>query len=291
MEIINNDGLTHNVLVQNSNIFPLPPAPELPGRGVFINAQSGSLNAAIAYNLIVTDNHTIATQDDGAPNSLILDLRGNSTLTTNNSGVPTMRIEGSGTHSTILTTWEYPNQVIGSVNPGGGGGILFDQVTFDADGNPSNGFQQVVFGGGELKIGSVPPESISRVSGDGLSFLNTSGSLSIPILNIGNRGGNGLKIDLSTGSDFDLTVGSGTIDSDEGDFPGVSASTSGDAQLCLDLSGLAITTSETTQDMHLEQMESSTLGITQASLNELSTENSGVSVDASGTIVFGCSIP
>ncbi len=91
-----------------------------------------------------------------------------------------------------------------------GGGILFDQVTFDADANPGNGYQQVPFTG-TLDIGSVPPSTISRVTGDGLSLINPTGDLSIETLNIANVNGTGLEID-GLGSTFNMTINGGTID-------------------------------------------------------------------------------
>ena len=90
---------------------------------------------------------------------------GNSTLSTFSAN-PVMSITGGGLHSTIVRSWDFPNQVIGGIT--GSSGILFDRVTFDADGDPSNGIQQVVFSDGPmddgaLDIGQVPPFTIQRV--------------------------------------------------------------------------------------------------------------------------------
>ena len=155
------------------------------------------------------------TQDGGAANSLILDLTGNSTLSTF-SAVPTMQFVGSGLHSTIVRSFDAPNQIIGGITSSSG--ILFDRVTFDADGNPGNGGQQVSFGSGDLDIGQVPPFTIQRVTGNGLTFLNTSGNLNIGTLNVANQTGVGLFVDNSAlGTMFSLSVDGGSINTIGGD--------------------------------------------------------------------------
>ncbi|MEM7357661.1 MAG: inverse autotransporter beta domain-containing protein [Pseudomonadota bacterium] len=212
IEITNNDGVDRTAVIDFNNIFELSGTP-IPGVGIQINAQSGTLTADLINNFIATDDHAIATQDGGVANSLILSLTGNSTLTTNNAGVPTMEIVGSGLDSTIVTAWDAPNQVIGDVGVFGsaGGGIVFNQVTFDADVNTA-GNQQVMFTG-TLDIGAVPPSTIARVTGDGLSFLNTSGSLRINELNVANFNGTGLEVDTKgLGTTFTLDIAGGDID-------------------------------------------------------------------------------
>ena len=98
IEITNNDGVDRTAVIDFNNIFELSGTP-IPGVGIQINAQSGTLTADLINNFIATDDHAIATQDGGVANSLILSLTGNSTLTTNNAGVPTMEIVGSGLDS------------------------------------------------------------------------------------------------------------------------------------------------------------------------------------------------
>ena len=66
---------------------------------------------------------------------------------------------------------------------------------------------------GTLDIGAVPPSTIARVTGDGLSFLNTSGSLSINELNVANFNGTGLEVDTKgLGTTFTLDIAGGDID-------------------------------------------------------------------------------
>ncbi len=203
IEVVNSDAVDRDVAITNSNIFPLA-GTGISNRGIFINSDgTGTLAANVTTNMIQSTNQAILTTDGGMANSLVLDLQ-NSTITTTAPGVFTQQHVGSGLHSTIVRSWNYPNQVTGLT----GGGIQFDQVSFDSDGDPSNGLQQVVFGGtGELQIGAAP----SRVQGEGLSLLATTGSLSIPTLNIFNTGGAGLNID-ATGTAFAFAAGGGIID-------------------------------------------------------------------------------
>jgi hypothetical protein len=56
------------------------------------------------------------------------------------------------------------------------------------------------------------------VQGDGLSFIDTTGDLNIPTLDIYNNGGTGLTVDTSgLGTTFNLSVDGGTIDASGGD--------------------------------------------------------------------------
>jgi hypothetical protein len=212
IEITNNDGQTRNADIIFNNVFGLG-VPDPTGRGIHINARNGTLNANLNANFFSTDQSTISTIDGGAANSLILDLVGNSTLTTN-LPQPTMSIVGGGLHSTIVRSWDFPNQVVAGIS--NSSGILFDRVTFDADGNPGNGFQQVDFGSGDLDIGSVPPLTVFRVEGNGLTFINPTGDLRIGVLNIANQNGTGLRVDKSLGLPFNLDIGGGTIDTISG---------------------------------------------------------------------------
>ncbi len=211
IEVVNNDGTDRTATITSNNIFPLA-GTGIANRGIFIDSSgTGTLEADVRFNSIVSTNQTILTTSGPTASSLILDLQ-NSTLTTDTPGVFTEEHVGGGLHSTIVRSWVSPNQVIGSViNGTGGGGTLFDQVTFDADANPGNGYQQVQFTG-TLDIGSVPPLTITRVTGDGLSFINPTGDLSIQTLNIANFNGTGLEVDTKgLGTTFNLVTGGGTI--------------------------------------------------------------------------------
>jgi len=217
IEVVNNDGTDRTATITSNNIFPLAGA-GIANRGIFINSSgTGTLEADVRFNQVASTNQTILTTSGPTAGSLIVDLQ-NSTLTTDTPGVFTEEHVGGGLNSTIVRSWDSPNQVIGAVISGtGGGGILFDQVTFDADGNPGNGYQQVQYTG-DLDIGSVPPLSITRVTGDGLSFIDPTGDLSIQTLNVANFNGTGLEVDTSgLGTTFNLSVDSGTVDTSGGD--------------------------------------------------------------------------
>ncbi|MDJ0629344.1 MAG: inverse autotransporter beta domain-containing protein [Rhodobacter sp.] len=212
IQIVNNDGTDRTASIINSNIFELT-GTGIANRGIFIESSgTGSLEADVRFNTIASTNQAIQTTSGTTAGSLILLLQ-NSPITTDTPGVFTQEHTGGGLHSTIVRSFEFPNQVIGAVVPGtAGGGILFDQVTFDADGNTGNGFQQVQFTN-ELTIGTPPPSTTTRVTGNGLSFVNTTGDLAIETLAIANSGGTGLLVDTSgLGTSFNLDVGSGTID-------------------------------------------------------------------------------
>lgn len=220
LDIVNSSG-THAVSLIFNNVFGLGVADPI-GRGISINVTGGELDARLDANFIASDNQTVFTADSGLPASLRLILQGNSTLSTNNPGVPTMEFIGGGLHSTIVRAWDSPNQVIGG-QVDMAGGIVFRQVTFDSDAVVANGFQQVVFDGGALDIGQVPPFTIQRVSGDGLRFDDPAGSLRIDTLNIANDGGFGLFVDpAAVNNGFVLDIGErtiNTINGTESNFP------------------------------------------------------------------------
>ena len=204
IELIDNDDVVLRIAsITNSNIGIGNP---IGNRGIFINSSgTGTLIANLSGNAISSTNQTILTNDDGVAGSLVLDMQ-NSTLTTNAAGTFTQEHVGSGLNSTIVRSWSGPNQVIGS--PIGSGGISFDRVTFDSSGTDLLGTQLVFRGTSTLQIGSVA----ARVLGDGLSLMGTSGSLSIPTLNVFNSGGVGLHAD-TTGTAFAFEASGGMIDS------------------------------------------------------------------------------
>ncbi|MEM0896310.1 MAG: hypothetical protein AAGJ79_05430 [Verrucomicrobiota bacterium] len=212
IEIINNDGNSREALIQNGNFGFGLSSGNLNGtleHGIKLTAASGQLDAEIVTCFIVSQRETIITTDGGQSQALLLDLVAKSPLTTTTPGVPTQSITGSALHSTIIRKWQPFNQVTGSIlQADEPGGLRFDRVTFDAEGNPSNGITQVVFGG-TLDIGSVPPSTVTRVVGPGLAFPNCTGDLRIDALNIANRGAPAVD---NSGSSLTLDIGSSTID-------------------------------------------------------------------------------
>lgn len=206
IEVVNNDATDRTVTIINNDIGSF--GNQVGNRGICINSTgTGTLNAIIRGNQINATNQAILTNSGFTAGSLVLDLQ-NSTITTTAPNTLTEEHVGSALHSTIVRRWTAPNQVVGS--PPGSGGIRFNLVTFDADADPSNGFQQVtVDGSGTIEIG----QNAGRVQGDGLSFINPWGDLNIPTLNVWNENGTGLEVDTKAlGTTFNLVVGGGTID-------------------------------------------------------------------------------
>ena len=212
VDVTNNDTTDRTFSFTNSNIGLVG---NVPGRGVAINSSgTGTLNATLTTTQIQSSQQTIfATASGGTANALILDLTDNGTLTTL-TGVPTMEIVGSALNSVIVTTLgANTTQIIGQ-GPGTGGGILFNQVTFDADGDTSNGNQQVT--GGTLQIGQGA-NAVQRVQGDGLSLLGPTGDLDLTQLTIFNNAGTGLEVDTKIGATtFNLDIAGGSIDTTGG---------------------------------------------------------------------------
>jgi len=209
IEIVNDDGRTRSAFVENGNVFG-PFGDEPLNRGIFINAQTGTLHATLEANSVSSYNQAILTTDGGTSNSLVLGLSGNSPLLTRNAGRPTLECVGGGAHSTFVRAWDYPNQILGGVL-GDAGGVRFDRVTFDADANPGNGYQQVDFGG-ELRMGAVPPHTVSRIRGDGLALTNTTGNLRIETLSIANQNGTAFLVATNgLETTFHLATSNGTI--------------------------------------------------------------------------------
>ena len=92
------------------------------------------------------------------------------------------------------------------VNQASDRGMSLNNVTFDSDLNTA-GYQTVT--GGATRIGewNTAGNPTDRVTGDGLSIVAPTGSLSFTDLDIANESGTGLLVDASTTTtDFSLTV-------------------------------------------------------------------------------------
>ena len=188
------------------------------GRGVFISSTgAGTLSVDFnGTNALHTTSHAIETNDSGTANQLNLDLAATGiTLENQTDGEFAAEFTGSGLNSTIVTALG-PVTVTGNGTSGNDrGGILFNRITFDADTTDAIFNDDQVVGTGTLQIGQSTGQ---RVEGDGLSFLNPSGDLSINTLNIFNDSGTGLEVDTKgLATTFNLAGGgSGTIDSTNG---------------------------------------------------------------------------
>lgn len=159
-------------------------------------ARSVSLN----NNSIHSTSHGIVTSDSGAISELSLVLNGN-TIETDNSSSLAMNIVGGGAGNSTVINGFNGVTVIGN---GAGGGILFDNVMFDAV--TGGGIQQVA--GGVAQIGQ---NAGARVDGAGLALNNARGNLAFTTVNIFNDSGIGLNVDSTPGT-FTLANAGGSID-------------------------------------------------------------------------------
>ncbi|MEM7068663.1 MAG: inverse autotransporter beta domain-containing protein, partial [Pseudomonadota bacterium] len=213
VDVLNDDATNRTFSFMNGNIG-LGAGSIILDRGITVESTgTGTLDATITTTQIQSINQAIFASSGANANSLILDLSDNGTLTRANAGGFTMEIAGGALNSTIVKTLGAgTTQLIG----GNGGGVLFNQVTFDADGNTGNGIQQAT--GGTLIIGS----GAGRVQGDGLSFLGPTGDIGFTQLTIFNNAGTGLEVDtkLFGGTTFNLDVAGGSIDTTGGPSEG-----------------------------------------------------------------------
>ncbi|WP_210160939.1 right-handed parallel beta-helix repeat-containing protein [Allomesorhizobium alhagi] len=184
------------------------------GDGISISASGAG---SVELNLISGNSVTApgfgleAFQSAGATGTVVLGLEGTVWETT---GAGTLAISvGSDTPGGTFVTAFGSNTVTGN---GVGGGIVFEGVTFDADPDFGIGIQQVVASGAN-RIGTG---AASRVSGVGLSLLDTSGSLDVGTLDIFNNSGAGdlaLVVDTTTlATTFTLAAQGGVIDNANG---------------------------------------------------------------------------
>ncbi|WP_425088811.1 beta strand repeat-containing protein [Stappia sp.] len=181
------------------------------GIGVDVDSSgTGALTVSLnGTNTIRSTGQALDADETGAgtPDNLRLSIR-NTTFESAAAGVPSVEITGqnvSSTTSSVNVRAFSDNAVIGN---GTGGGILFTGVDFNIN------------GGGTVAAGTlnVGQGTGSRVSGDGVSFIDTTGSLGLVTLNVYNTNGTGLEVNTKgSGTTFALTGGgTGTIDTTSG---------------------------------------------------------------------------
>ncbi|MCV3238434.1 hypothetical protein [Mesorhizobium sp. ZC-5] len=174
------------------------------GNGIDIDASgSGGVNLnLISGNSVTSPGDGLHVRHTAAAAAVALSLD-NTTWQTMLAGSQAVDVLSSTPNSTYVTSLD-ANTVTAN---GIGGGMVFNQVTFDADGNP--GTADIVSAGGTTNIGQGTLAN-QRVQGAGLSFINVSGNLSYDSLNIFNNAGTGLEVDTKTlGTTFTLAVNSG----------------------------------------------------------------------------------
>lgn len=182
--------------------------------GAGISASStgaGTLTLSVQGANLASTGAALVTTDGGTAGQLVLDLGSSSANTfERGSAGATVSITGSAANSTILSA-------LGGLTVTGngtGGGVLFDEVTFDASGTALSG--TAVTATGAVQIGQ---DASNRVAGDGLRFDAPEGRLNLGDLDIYNDAGTGLYVDTKTnGTTFTLTnsVATSTIDTTNG---------------------------------------------------------------------------
>lgn len=174
------------------------------GNGIDIDASgSGGVNLnLISGNSVTSPGDGLHVRHAAAAAAVALSID-NTIWQTTGAGSQAVDVLSLTPNSTYVTSLD-ANTVTAN---GIGGGMVFNQVTFDADGNP--GTVDTVSATGVTNIGQGTLAS-QRVQGDGLSFIDVSGDLAYDSLNIFNAGGIGLEVDTkSLGTTFTLAVNSG----------------------------------------------------------------------------------
>lgn len=174
------------------------------GNGIDIDASGfGGVNLnLISGNSITSPGDGLHVRHSAAAAAVALSLD-NTTWRTTGASSHAVDVLSLTPNSTYVTSLD-ANTVTAN---GVGGGMVFNQVTFDADGNP--GTVDTVSASGTTNIGQGMLAN-QRVQGAGLSFVNVSGVLAYESLNIFNNAGTGLEVDTkSLGTTFTLAVNSG----------------------------------------------------------------------------------
>ncbi|MBS0206166.1 MAG: right-handed parallel beta-helix repeat-containing protein [Planctomycetes bacterium] len=159
----------------------------------------------ISNNNLSGGASAVSSSDSGTAGELTLTLDGN-TYASEGVGSKAINVVGSGLNSTIVASMNG-----GTVNNNNtnGGGVNFNQVTFDASGTALSG---TTVNAGDWTIGANNP-----VNGDGLRMTDPSGNLAFGNLNITNDSGTGLYVDVkSLGTTFSLNNTGGTITTTNG---------------------------------------------------------------------------
>ncbi|MBB4838562.1 hypothetical protein HNP52_001631 [Sphingomonas kyeonggiensis] len=127
----------------------------------------------------------------------------NLTLAANGGNI--LNLDGSGTGTFTVTELANLN-VLHTTETGG---FIFNDLTFDSN-TVAAGLQAV--SAGALTLGTTA----SRITGDGLSLTNVTGTLNFTDLNIANNAGTGLTVANSKANDFLLGTTGGAIDTTNG---------------------------------------------------------------------------
>jgi hypothetical protein len=178
------------------------------GSGVLtVNLTGSNTIRATGKALDVTDTGA------GTANNILLSIS-NTMFESAASGMPTVSITGqnvSATQNSVQVRGFANNLVYGNGSAGVGGGIRFEKVDFDSTGSGT------AVSAGTLNVGLG---TSSRVAGDGVAFIDTTGAIGFTTLNVYNNNGTGVLVDTKTNglnTDFTMTGGgSGTVNTTNG---------------------------------------------------------------------------
>jgi hypothetical protein len=180
------------------------------GNGVTIINNDGTQRlVTLSNDTITAANNAISTTDGGHVGELTLVLDGD-TLQSTSAGTVALSVAGTALNSTIVKSMNGGTVIANATN---GGGVEFEEVTFDASGTALSG---TPVNAGNWNIGQGTGAG-QRVQGDGLNFTAPTGSVAFGTLNIFNNAGTGLLVNTKgAGTTFSLANTASTIDTTNG---------------------------------------------------------------------------
>ncbi|UIJ71469.1 right-handed parallel beta-helix repeat-containing protein [Aurantimonas sp. HBX-1] len=179
------------------------------GAGIAANATAGSVFAILGNDIATTGGQALSLTTTGGTADMLRAFVNNNRFERSTAG-SAVSFNGqniSATQNSIALRSFGSNTVTGN---GTGGGILFNNVRFDADGAGA------AVNATALTVGA-PGAPGTRVQGDGVTFLNPIGTFDAGTLNIANNGGTGLVVDTKgAGTTFTLNSTGGAVDTTNG---------------------------------------------------------------------------
>ncbi|MBB6409702.1 S-layer family protein [Mesorhizobium sangaii] len=174
------------------------------GAGIFVNATLAS-NFVIRNSIITAGGNALDFSTSGAATAdkLLLSIDGN-TLRSTASGLAASFVGQNinATDNSIAIRSFAGNRVTGGA---GSGGIVFNNVRFDSNG-----------AGGTVSAGTLGMGTPgTRIQGNGLSFINTSGTFDLGTLSLANTGGTGVIANTKT-TTFTLNSSAGVVTTNSG---------------------------------------------------------------------------
>ena len=260
------------------------------GGGIFAqNPSTGllTLNVSGTNEIHTTGTALLLTNTGSTPNLTVLDVTGTNTFESGLAG-PAVAVVGTSVSATQNSTVVSDFAGVEVIGNGTSGGVVFTDVTFDAD--PSNGIGTTAATADQVNFGTlqIGQSTAARVAEVGLIFNNTIGDVDLGTLNIFNDNGTGLTVNTQgTGTDFELTGGnSGTIDTTNGTAMSLDS-------LALDLTfGTVNSTNSTGSGVFVDAGDavggaaSNALSIT--TLNVTGSANAGIDIqNSTGTFSLG----